>query len=448
MENIVIIGNGISGVTAARHIRKLSDKRITIISAESEYFFSRTALMYVYMGHMKFEHTQPYENWFWKKNRIDLIHDYVTKVDHKNKHLQLKDKGTIAYDKLIIATGSKPNRFGWPGQDLKGVQGLYSKQELEQLELDAPNKDSCHRAVIVGGGLIGIELAEMLRSREIPVTFLVRESSFWNGVLPEGESQMINEHIREHHIDLRLSTNLVEILADENGKAKAVVTDTGETIECNLVGLTAGVTPNIGFLKDSGIELGRGVKVNRFLETNIPDIYSIGDCAEQHQPIGNRRTVEAVWYTGRMMGETVAQTICGKKTAYQPGHWFNSAKFLDIEYQTYGWVFSDKGRKEYESHFHWRHPKEKLCITVAYHKESKKFLGINTFGIRMRHEIFDRWLTEERSVDHVMEYLKDANFDPEFYTQYEAEIVTSYNQQFGANIQPKKKSWKRIFTKA
>lgn len=448
MENIVIIGNGISGVTAARHIRKLSDKRITIISAESEYFFSRTALMYVYMGHMKFEHTQPYENWFWKKNRIDLIHDYVTKVDHKNKHLQLKDKGTIAYDKLIIATGSKPNRFGWPGQDLKGVQGLYSKQELEQLELDAPKKDSCHRAVIVGGGLIGIELAEMLRSREIPVTFLVRESSFWNGVLPEGESQMINEHIREHHIDLRLSTNLVEILADENGKAKAVVTDTGETIECNLVGLTAGVTPNIGFLKDSGIELGRGVKVNRFLETNIPDIYSIGDCAEQHQPIGNRRTVEAVWYTGRMMGETVAQTICGKKTAYQPGHWFNSAKFLDIEYQTYGWVFSDKGRKEYESHFHWRHPKEKLCITVAYHKESKKFLGINTFGIRMRHEIFDRWLTEERSVDHVMEYLKDANFDPEFYTQYEAEIVTSYNQQFGANIQPKKKSWKRIFTKA
>ncbi len=447
MENIVIIGNGISGVTAARHIRKLSDKRITIISAESEYFFSRTALMYVYMGHMKFEHTQPYENWFWKKNRIDLIHDYVTKVDHKNKHLQLKDKGTIAYDKLIIATGSKPNRFGWPGQDLKGVQGLYSKQELEQLELDAPNKDSCHRAVIVGGGLIGIELAEMLRSREIPVTFLVRESSFWNGVLPEGESQMINEHIREHHIDLRLSTNLVEILADENGKAKAVVTDTGETIECNLVGLTAGVTPNIGFLKDSGIELGRGVKVNRFLETNIPHIYSIGDCAEQHQPIGNRRTVEAVWYTGRMMGETVAQTICGKKTAYQPGHWFNSAKFLDIEYQTYGWVFSDRGRKEYESHFHWRHPKEKLCITVAYHKESKKFLGINTFGIRMRHEIFDRWLTEERSVDHVMEYLKDANFDPEFYTQYEAEIVTSYNQQFGANIQPKKKSWKRIFTK-
>ncbi len=448
METIVIIGNGISGITAARHIRKLSDKRIIIISAESEYFFSRTALMYVYMGHMKFEHTQPYENWFWKKNRIELMHGFVTAVDHKNKQLKLKDSAPVAYDKLIIATGSKPNRFGWPGQDLKGVQGLYSKQELEQLEKDAPNKETCHRAVIVGGGLIGIELAEMLRSRDIPVTFLVRESSFWNGVLPEGESQMINEHIREHHIDLRLGTNLVEILADENGRARAVVTDKGDTIECNLVGLTAGVTPNIDFLKGSGIELGRGVKVNRFLETNIPDIYGIGDCAEQHEAIGNRRPIEAVWYTGRMMGETVAQTICGNKIQYKPGHWFNSAKFLDIEYQTYGWVFSEKGKKDYEEHFHWRHSKEKICITISYHKESKKFLGINTFGLRMRHEIFDRWLTEERSVDHVMEYLKDANFDPEFYTHYEGAIAGSYNQHFGTTIQPRKKSWKRIFIKA
>jgi NADPH-dependent 2,4-dienoyl-CoA reductase/sulfur reductase-like enzyme len=288
----------------------------------------------------------------------------------------------------------------------------------------------------------------MLRSRDIPVTFLVRESSFWNGVLPEGESQMINEHIREHHIDLRLNTNLVEILADENGRARAVVTDKGDTIECNLVGLTAGVSPNVDFLKESGIEVGRGVKVNRFLETNIPHIYGIGDCAEQREAIGNRRPIEAVWYTGRMMGETVAQTICGNMMEYKPGHWFNSAKFLDIEYQTYGWVFSDKGRKAYEEHFHWRHPKEKICVTIAYHKENNKFLGINTFGIRMRHEIFDRWLTEERSVDHVMEHLKDANFDPEFYAQYEGAIVKSYNQQVGTNIQPKKKSWKRIFLKA
>ncbi|WP_396591556.1 NAD(P)/FAD-dependent oxidoreductase [Allomuricauda sp. R78024] len=446
MENIVIIGNGIAGVSAARHIRKLSDKRIIIISGETDYFFSRTALMYVYMGHMKFDHIQPYENWFWEKNRIELVRGYVTKVNPDEKQLLIDGSRAITYDKLIIATGSKPNKFGWPGQDLHGAQGLYSKQDLDLLEVNAPNKEVCKRAVIVGGGLIGIELAEMLRSRDIPVTFLVREDSFWNGVLPSGESKLINEHILEHHIDLRLGTNLKEIVADENGKVKSVIiAETGEELACDMVGLTAGVTPNIDFLKDSGIELGRGVKVNRFLETNIKDVYAIGDCAEQHEAIGNRRPIEAVWYTGRMMGETVAQTICGNQIEYKPGHWFNSAKFLDIEYQTYGWVFSERGMKEYEEHFHWRHAQEKVCITIAFNKENNQFLGINTFGIRMRHEVFDRWLTQEKDVDYVMEHLIDANFDPEFYKNYETEVVSKYNTDFGKSIKMKKKSLKRIF---
>lgn len=424
MEHIVIIGNGISGVTAARHIRKQSDKKITIISAESDYFFSRTALMYVYMGHMKFEHTQPYENDFWKKNKIDLVTGLVVQLNAELKTLILDDDTIITFDKLIIATGSKPNKFGWPGQDLKGVTGLYHKQDLDTLEAFS---NSCKRAVIVGGGLIGIELAEMLRSRNIEVTFLVREKSFWNAVLPKAESQMINRHIAEHHIDLRLETGLLKILSDENGNARAIVTDKNETIDCQIVGLTAGVTPNIDFLKDSGIELGRGVKVNRFLETNIKDVYAIGDCAEQHEPIGLRRTIEAVWYTGRMMGEALAQTICGKPTQYNPGHWFNSAKFLDIEYQTYGWVFAKP--LENEAQTYWEYKDGKKSIRISYDKNTNEFLGINTFGIRMRHEFFDKVLTDKKSVEYVIEHLKKSNFDPEFFTSHFDEIKSTLTQQ-------------------
>ena len=428
MEHIVIIGNGISGVTTARHIRKLSDKKITIISAETEHFFSRTALMYVYMGHMKFEHTKPYEDWFWKKNRIDLKFGFVSSIETKSKTIYFENHDSLQYDKLVIATGSKSNKFGWPGQDLKGVQGLYHKQDLDNLEIYAPNNKVCKRAVIVGGGLIGIELAEMLNTRNIPVTFLVRESSFWNGVLPKGESEMINRHIKNHHIDLRLSTNLKEIISDENGKVKSVIIEeTGEEIPCDFVGLTAGVSPNIDFLKNSDIETNGGILVNRYLETNIKDVFAIGDCAEQREVIGNRRPIEAVWYTGRMMGETLAQTICGNKLEYKPGHWFNSAKFFDIEYQTYGWVFSKP--KEGHQHFHWKHNDDTKCITIEVDSETNAFLGINTFGIRMRHEIFDKWLTEKRTVDYVMQHLVEANFDPEFYKHFEKEILSTYKNQ-------------------
>lgn len=425
MNHIVIIGNGISGVTLARNIRKLSWEQITIISSESEYFYSRTALMYVFMGHMKFEHTKPYENEFWKKNNIELIQETVSEVNTHKKEVVFSNKSRLPYDKLVIATGSKSNKFGWKGQDLQGVVSLYHKQDIEQLEQLAVN---CKRAVVVGGGLIGIELVEMLLSRNIPVTFLVREKSFWNAVLPPGESELINRHILEHHVDLRLDTNLDEIISDENGFAKAIKTDKGEIIECTIVGLTVGVSPNIDFLKTSPIELGRGVKVNRYLETNIKDIYAIGDCAEQHEAIGLRRPIEAVWYTGRMMGEVLAQTICGKPMQYNPGHWFNSAKFFDIEYQTYGWVFANP--LENEDQFYWEHSSGKKAVRIAFDTNTRLFHGINTFGIRMRHEFFDKVLTENRTVDYVMQHLKKANFDPEFFTTFEKEINQSFQNQF------------------
>jgi hypothetical protein len=133
-----------------------------------------------------------------------------------------------------------------------------------------------------------------------------------------------------------------------------------------------------------------------------------------------------------MMGETLAQTLCGHRMKYNPGHWFNSAKFFDIEYQTYGWVHGMKGRPDYEKHFHWIHSDDDKCITLAYHKDNNQFLGINTFGIRMRHETFDRWLTEKQDIFYVIDHLAEANFDPEFYKGYESEIVHSFHQTFKA----------------
>ncbi len=439
MEHVVIIGNGVSGITAARHIRKLSDKKITVISAETDFFFSRTALMYIYMGHMKFEHTKPYEDWFWKKNKIDLLKAYVQSINTEKKQLKLNNGTDLSYDKLILAVGSTPNKFGWPGQDLKAVQGLYSYQDLESMEEYSP---TTKRAVIVGGGLIGVEMAEMFLSRGIAVTFLVREDRFWGGVLPKNEGDLIARHIKEHGVDLRFKTELKEILADENGRAKAILTKDNEAIECQFVGLTAGVSPNISFMKDGDVAINRGILINEFLETNTPGVYAIGDCAEFHQHPTGRKNLEQVWYTGRMMGETVAQTICGNKTNYQPGMWFNSAKFFDIEYQTYGWVYNEL--KENEASFYWEHESGKICLHLVYDKTDKTLLGINTFGIRLRHEVCEQWIDGGKTIAHALEHMEDANFDAEFYKYHESDIINQYNKENGTTLSPKKRSWKRI----
>ncbi len=420
---IVIIGNGIAGTNAARFIRKRSEHQITMISEESWQPFSRTALMYVYMGHLKLEDTHLYEDWFWEKNRIERVMGRVQHVDVAAKQVFMENGNSLEYDKLIIATGSKFNKFDWPGQDLEGVHGLYHLQDLEAMERFSPG---LKRAVVVGGGLIGIEMAEMFHSRHIPVTFLVREESFWNGILPPEESDMVNRHIREHGIDLRLETELKEILGDEGGRVAAVVTKKGEKIDCGFTGLTVGVSPSIDFLKESGIETKRGILTDEYLTSSNPDVYAIGDCVELRQPGEGRKPIEAIWYTGRMMGQTVAATICGEKTTYQPRLWFNSAKFMDIEYQVYGDVPAKT--PEHISSLYWEHEDGRKSIRINYETKGGAVTGFNLMGVRYRHEVCEKWILTRTNIDTVLQNLSLANFDPEFYDQYERQVLEKYNQ--------------------
>jgi NADH oxidase (H2O2-forming) len=438
--HLVIIGNGITGITCARHVRKKSDMQITVVSSETEHFFSRTALMYVYMGHMKYENIKPYENWFWSKNKINLIHGHVNTIDTDSKTLLLDDGLPIVYDKLVIATGSTTNKFGWNGQELPGVQGLYSKPDLDLLE---ENTKNVNHAVIVGGGLIGIELAEMLHSRGIHVTMLVREEAYWGNILPAEEAAMVGREIIRHGIELRLGIQLKEILPGENGRVRSVVTDKGDEIPCKFVGLTPGVHPNIDLLKDTKIKTGRGVLVNEYLETNVPHVYSAGDCAEIVYPDREKHAVEQLWYTGKMQGEILAKNILGNKTKYERGIWYNSAKFLDIEYQTYGFVGNVPG--ENEETFYWEDSSGKKCFRAVYSKGSRAITGINVFGIRMRHKKFESWIFTKKTIEYVLEHLKEANFDPEFYKKHEQDIMDKFNRENpGRNLKLKKQ--KRFFT--
>jgi NADPH-dependent 2,4-dienoyl-CoA reductase/sulfur reductase-like enzyme len=440
--HIIIIGNGIAGTNAARYIRKKSDHEITMISEETLQPFSRTALMYVYMGHLKQENTHLYEDWFWDKNRIRRVQARVQSVDTAQKTVRLSDGAALTYDRLVLATGSKSNKFGWPGQDLQGVQGLYHLQDLEGMERHSPG---LKQAVIVGGGLIGIEMAEMFHSRHIPVTFLVRENSFWDNILPAEESAMINRHILEHGIDLRLETELKSIEDDGTGRVGAVITNKGERIDCGFVGLTVGVSPNIDFLKDSGIELQRGILVDEYLQTSAPDVYAIGDCAQLRSPAPGRRPIEAIWYTGRMMGQTVANNICSNPTRYEPKLWFNSAKFFDIEYQVYGDIPNQT--PEGTTTLYWEHPEGRKSIRLHFETATTFIKGFNLMGIRYRHEVCEKWILEKTPIENVLQNLSLANFDPEFYDLYETHLVQQYNNQMNRSLMLKSKRSLSLVTK-
>lgn len=423
---LVIIGNGITGLSAARAVRKrLAAAQIQLVFSEHKYPYSRTALMYMYMGHLTLEATECYGRDFYEKNRIELISNQAVRADTKARKVHLADGTAIDYDALLIAAGSKPAKYGWPGQDLAGVQGMYSLQDLAGIQ--RASDAGIKRAVIVGGGLIGIELAEMLRSRRIPVTMLVREAGYASHILPAEESAMVNEEIRRHGIDLRLSSNLKEIKG-EGGRASSCMTDNGEEIPCNFVGLTAGVSPNTELAAASGIACARGVLVDDQFCTAESAVFAAGDCAQFLNAEGNPGRVEQLWYTGRIQGNLAGQILAdllegrASDRKYTPDVFFNSAKFFGIEYQTYGStppaamcvLVQDKARNK------------SIRISFAADAEDRRVLGFVLMGIRYRQEVCQNWIRGGKSIDFVLAHLSEANFDPEFSRRYESAVQAAY----------------------
>jgi len=270
----------------------------------------------------------------------------------------------------------------------------------------------------------------MMHSRGARVTILAREESYWDNVLPKAEAEIINEVIRDNGIDLQLETELSEIVDDGTGQACAVVTSRAERIDCQLVGLTAGVGPNLSALAGSDIPVGRGILVDSGFRSQVPNVFAAGDCAEIVTPGDGRNRIEQFWYTGKMHGDIVGRNMAGEDTTYDRGIWFNSAKFFDLEWHTYGQVPSgmvepDPGP---ERGLYWQHEDRRRAFRLVL--EQGKVIGINALGIRFDHRVCAAWIAQERSPEYVLEHLREAIFDPELFHHYDEAIVAGLKEQF------------------
>ncbi len=429
---VVIIGNGIAGVSCARHLRKLSPSvEVTIVSGETEFHYSRPALMYLFMGHMRWPDLKPYEDWFWEKNRITLRKAWVESVDFAERRLTLDDGQTLGYDKLLLATGSSTTYYDWPGQAYDGVHGLVTIGDVEAMERHA--KRGIERGVVVGGGLIGIEMAECLHTRGIPVSLLVREDSYWSKVLPPEESAMVTRHIQSKHgVDLRLNSEIKEILSSNRETVTAVALADGSKVECQFVGIATGVKPNVDFLRHGELEIDKGIVVDDQLRTSVEHVFAAGDCSQLRTPKPNRKSIEAIWYTGRMQGETAAHNILGQAQAYDPGLYFNSAKFFDIEYSVYGETPAvlPEGHKWY----YYEASGGEKSVRLYWNAATGAVTGFHLMGTRYRQDVCFAWIAERRHIEEVVADLGMADFDPELYEETSPHVVAGFNAQEGTFV--------------
>jgi len=421
--HIVIIGNGISGVSVAKSLREYSDAEITIVSSESMSFFSRPALMYVFMGKMRFKDILPFPSDYWVKNKIKKVYGAVKEIDAENQTIVLDNGNVLSYDKLVLALGSQPKSLGLGEFNLEGIQGFYSLQDVEKLQ-DSANK--VKHASIIGGGLIGVELAEMFVSRGISFTFWVREKWFGSNFLPQEEAKIVTNHLISKNVNIKFEREIIGFKADDSNMVKSVESQSGEKVDSDLVCVCIGVEPKVDWLKSTDVQTRAGVLVNAYLQTNIPSIYAVGDCVECINPVHGRKSIETLWYTGRLMGEYLGKNILQvNPQPYEPGIYFNSAKFFDLEYQVYGDVptsFSDS----YGTVF-WKHPTKDKSIRLVFNATNDEFIGCCVLGIRFRQEVCEKWIKEKWKISEILPLLSEANFDSEFSTRYERELLNIYN---------------------
>jgi len=411
----VIIGNGVAGINAADRIRSRdSAANITIISAESDHFFSRTALMYVFCGQLSERDVEPYERDLYTRRNYLRIRGRVSAVDTEKKIVKLSDGAVVPYDRLLIASGSCPFMVNYPGIDLDGVGNFVTWQDLEWLTEKAK---TAKRAIVIGGGLIGIETLEILHLAGIETTMLVREDHFWPIALSKPEGDMITEHVRHHGAEIHLQTETAEVLG-ENGKVTGVKTKDGRTFPADIVVFTIGVTPQTGFLQDSGIELDErgGIIVGEQLETSAPDVWAAVDCTSVVWFNGVRRP-EQLWYTGRDQGQVAGFNIVAneeERRAYRRKTFYNSAKFFDIEYTTAGYVnFNFDGERDW----YQREQGREISQRITYLPDGT-VIGFNMLGSRWDHRPLVKWVDEKRNVKWVLERLSEACFDEEFFRKF------------------------------
>jgi NADPH-dependent 2,4-dienoyl-CoA reductase/sulfur reductase-like enzyme len=441
----VIVGNGVAGMEAALIIKNREpEAAVTLVSEESDHFFSRTALMWVFTGQLSHRCIEPLERDAYRRLGITRVRARATGLDTERRELLLGGGlGPVPFDRLILAAGSRPRPAPWPGSDLTGVGHFVTHQDLAWLENEivggpsqagGPPRPDAHlessnpvspywprpvaaeargqlsqQPAVVGGGLIGIEAVEVMVNRGLRPHFFVREEWFWPMAIEPRESRWIMERMADHGVQVHPSHNL-EAIEGEDGLVKAVRTDHGRyEVDCLVVAI--GVVPNTEWLEGSGIELHPkgGVQVDASLQTNIEGIFAAGDCAIVEWFDGSKRP-EQLWYTARDQGRIAGRAAMGEMVSYRRPIWYNSAKLMDMEYTTAGLV-----NMKVEGEKNWFFEETgKVRSTTRIVVEGERVIGFNLLGRRWDHTVLNDWIRERRSLEWVLEHLHEASFDTEF----------------------------------
>jgi NAD(P)H-nitrite reductase large subunit len=314
MRRYVIVGVGVAGVAACGALRTRDrSAEITLVGDEPHGFYSRPGLAYYLTGEIPEKQLTIFSKIDWRSLNLRYVRGRATRLDPRQHQLEIGTEGVLNYDRLLLATGSTAVLLNVPGANLPQVVKLDDFDDTRRiLALSRRSKT----AVVVGGGILAMELVEGLHARGVNVHYLLRGDRYWPNILDKVESHMIEHHLAQTGIHLHYKTEIAEILGNR-GKVTAVRTTGGELIRCGIVGVGVGVRPRMEVAKASGLATEKGLLVNEYLQTSDADIYAAGDVAQVTDPTTGKSFIDTLWTPAREKGLTAAANMAGENHAYQ-----------------------------------------------------------------------------------------------------------------------------------
>lgn len=327
IRRYVIIGSGAAGIAAVEGIRD-SDASgdIVLVSAERHGYYSRPGLAYYLTGELNEKQLFPFREDDFQALEVRRYNGQATKVIPGQNKVIFNGGNSLDYDRLLIATGASAARSTTPGSELNGVFKLDNLEDARSILKAAGKRRS---AVVIGGGITALELVEGLIARGVKTHYLLRKDRYWNNVLDETESRIVEHRLMDHGVKIHYHTQVAEILGDK-GCVSGVQTQNEQRINCDLVGIAIGVRPRIGLAKASGLQVERGILVNEYLQSSEADIYAAGDVAQVYDPFTGKSIVDSLWGPAREQGFTAGLNMAGEKEAYLKPVAFNVTRLAGL----------------------------------------------------------------------------------------------------------------------
>lgn len=343
----LIIGDGNAGATAAKTIRERDeDAGIKILTDESEPLYNRIMLKNYMKGTLPKQYTRVHdENWYEKRD-IDLhLETEVTEIDTKDKIAETSSGEKFSYNKLLVATGGSPRKLPFD-EEYDNVSYMWTMDDAEKIKKSAEESE---KSVVIGGGLLGIDLAVAYAENDSETYYLIRESNWWHRGLDEEGAEIIHRKMEEKGVKVMTETEAVDFEAG-NGEVTSTVLDSGEKIECDSVAVAIGQTPNSEFIDVEKNDYSM-IKTDKRLETSENDVYSAGNMVEYYSPVFERRTVNGSWDHSEEMGECAGKNMTESKEDFNYVNTYGVGHF-DVQFLSIGdWTGEPVSRKYSEEEY-------------------------------------------------------------------------------------------------